>query len=68
MVRRAKCCTLCCSIYIAMQHNASMLDLAHFEFNWNNFNSLKRIRLPDETAMLQFMLQQMLQHNDRRRP
>jgi hypothetical protein len=51
-----------------MQHKASLLDLTHFELNQNNFNRLKGIRLPDGTAMLHFMLQQMLQHNDRRHP
>jgi hypothetical protein len=66
--RRTKCCTICCSIYIAMQHKASLLDLAHFKLNPNNVNGLKGIRLSDEMAMLQFMLQQMLQHNDRRPP
>jgi hypothetical protein len=66
--RRAKCCTICCSIYIAVQYKASLPDLAHFELNRNKFNGLKRIRLPNEPAMLQFMLQQMLQHNDRRPP
>jgi hypothetical protein len=60
-----KCCTLCCSIYAAMQYKASLLDLAHFKLKRNNFNSLKGIRLLDEMAMLQFMLQQMLQHNAR---
>jgi hypothetical protein len=58
----------CCSIYVATQYKASLLDLAHFKLNPNNFNGLTGIRPSDEMAMLQFMLQQMLQHNDRHHP